>query len=46
MSNIAIFILGLLTSVSSIVGLYYIITKVNGTHDKDPGSRHDKFDQF
>lgn len=46
MSGVAIAILGLLGSVGLIVGLYYVICKVNGTWDKDPDSRHDKYDQF
>lgn len=46
MSGLAIAILGLLGSVGAIAGLYYVITKVNGTWDKDQHSRHDKFDQF
>ena len=46
MSTVAIAILGLLGSVGAIAGLYYVITKVNGTHDKDSDSRHDKYDLF
>lgn len=46
MSTAAIVILGLLGSVGLIAGLYYVICKVNGTWDKKPGSRHDKYDQF
>lgn len=46
MSTAAIIILGIIASIGGIVGTYYVICKVNGTWDKDPGSRHDKYDQF